>query len=490
VGAATAVVIFGASGDLTQRKLGPALHSLSCSGQLPAATRIIGVARTSYTNETFRERIQEGVQAYARLKPGSNICELWSSFEDRFSYLAGSLEDPKTYSRLRQQLEAMTTASGEAPNVLFYLAIPPQAAETVVTCLADAGLHRAPRAWRRAVFEKPFGVDRATAAHLNELIQRVFREPQIYRIDHYLGKETVQNILILRFANTVFEPLWNRDHVDHIQITLAETVGVEQRAGYYDRTGVIRDIVQNHGLQILALSLMERPSRFDADSLRDAKRDVLDAIREPAPEDVVLGQYESYRDEPAVDPESRIPTFVALRLRVNTWRWRGVPIYIRSGKCLPAKTTEVTVQFKRCECPMLLSQSEANRLMLRLQPNEGIDLQIETKLPGAGLDARPTDLVFNYADHFGAQAVPDAYERLLLDAIEGDPSLFIRSDEIEASWSVVEPLLRLHEDPIFPVPRYEDGCWGPETSDALLEADGRVWLAECAPSDRGSPCVA
>ncbi|UCF10853.1 MAG: glucose-6-phosphate dehydrogenase [Candidatus Bipolaricaulota bacterium] len=485
----TVVVIFGASGDLTQRKLGPALHSLSCEGQLPASTKIIGVARTALSDESFRARIEEGVEAYARLKPGSNLCSLWSTFEERFSYLAGALEDPQTYSRLRQRLTALASSPSEEANVLFYFAIPPQAVETVVRQLAEAGLHHASRAWRRAVFEKPFGVDRTTASQLNELVREVFREPQVYRIDHYLGKETVQNILVMRFSNTVFEPLWNRDHVDHIQITLAETVGAEHRASYYDQTGVVRDIVQNHGMQLLALTMMERPEGFDAASLRDAKRNVLEAIKEPTREDVVLGQYESYRDEAGVDPDSRTPTFVALRLRVDTWRWRGVPVYLRSGKRLPAKTTEITVQFKTCDCPPLLSQSEPNRLMLRLQPNEGIGLQIETKLPGAGLVTKPTDLVFDYADHFGAAAAPDAYERLLLDAIAGDPSLFIRDDEIEASWSAVEPVLRLHEESSFPVSRYKDGCWGPETSDEMLEADGRLWLAECSPSERGSQCV-
>ena len=479
------VVVFGASGDLTQRKLGPALHSLACTGQLPSSTQIIGVSRTVLSDAAFRDRLYQGVEDYARLKPDSKLCSQWPSFEDRFSYLAGALDDPQTYARLRQRLaKAGGGSEGDIP-VLFYLAIPPQGVPTVVQRIAEAGLHRSPRAWRRVVFEKPFGTDRQSAAELNQLTRTLFREPQVYRIDHYLGKETVQNLLSLRFANTAFAPLWCREHVDHLQITLAESDGVGKRAQTYDRTGVVRDILQNHGLQLLALAMMEPPDGLDARSLRDAKRDVLQAIRTPSLDDVVLGQYAAYRDEAGVQEASRTPTYVAVRLHVDTWRWRGVPVYVRSGKRLPTKTTEITVQFKTPNSPFpLTSPLHPNRLMVQLDPCEGLQLQVETKVPGAGLVTKPTDLVFHYADHFGARALPDAYERLLLDALQGDPSLFLRDDEIEACWSVVEPLLSLHENPQFLLAEYADGSWGPEAADALIEADGRAWLSECTCTHR------
>jgi glucose-6-phosphate 1-dehydrogenase len=476
---ATAIVIFGASGDLAQRKLGPALHSLACSGQLPSTTQVIGVGRTVLSDSGFRERLFQGVQRYARLKPDTALCDLWPSFADRFSYLTGDPGDPRTYSRLSQRLVAGSQHT-DPINVLTYLAVPPHAVPTIIRGVAEAGLQRSADGWRRIVFEKPFGVDRASAHALNRTIHGLFSEPKVFRIDHYLGKETVQNILTLRFANAVFEPLWCRDHVDHLQITLAEKDGVGHRAGYYDRTGVIRDILQNHGLQLVALAMMEPPESLEADALRDAKIKLLQAIRTPSAEDAVLGQYKGYGDEPGVAGSSRTPTYAAVRLHVDSWRWRGVPVYIRSGKYLPVKTTQITLQFKPPKAALpLTSPIQPNRLMLQLEPNEGMHLQVETKLPGAGLETRPTDLVFHYADHFGAQALPDAYERLLLDALQGDPSLFLRDDEIEACWSVVEPLLRLHEHPGYRVAPYPDGSWGPNEADALLEADGRAWLSEC-----------
>jgi len=480
-----AIVIFGASGDLTQRKLGPALHSLSCAGQLPTPTNVIGVGRTVLSDEAFRDRLYRGIEAYARLKPDPNLCNLWPTLGHRFSYLAGSIDDARTYTRLGQRIAALSEAPLEDTGVLYYLAVPPEAAETIVAGLATAGLHRSGHGWRRIVFEKPFGVDGEAAARLNRRVHDVFREPQVFRIDHYLGKETVQNILVLRLANGIFAPLWSREFVDHVQITLAESGGVGRRGATYDRMGVVRDVLQNHGLQLVALAMMEPPVSLAPEPLRDAKLAVLRAIRRPEPSDAVLGQYQGYRDEPDVDPGSDTPTYVAVRLHVNTWRWRGVPLYLRCGKQMAEKVTEITVQFKPTATPLTNALPPPNRLTLRLQPDEGIKLRIQTKVPGAGQRIRSTDLAFGYAEQFGPDAIPDAYERLLLDALEGDPTLFLRSDEIEAAWDVVEPLLRRETGADVPFP-YSEGSWGPAEADALIERDGRSWLAGCAPTRRNA----
>ena len=469
-----AIVIFGASGDLTQRKLAPALHSLSCAGHLSPQTRILGVGRRKIADGAFRARLFEGVQAYARLKPDPRLCDLWSRFENRFTYFRMPDMDTADFVRLAELLRSAELASETDENLLFYLATPPAAAPAIVQGLADVGLATPGLGWRRIVFEKPFGYDLIGAQDINRIVHRVFDESQVLRIDHYLGKETVQNILAFRFANAIFEPLWNRDYIDHIQITVAESIGVEHRAGYYEQAGILRDIVQNHLLQLLTLVAMEPPSSASAKALRDEKVKVLEAVRPIEANDVVLGQYGGYQDEEDVATDSRTPTYAALRLCVDNWRWRGVPFYVRSGKRLPEKKTEITLQFKDVPHQLFPQGGEPapNHISLQIQPDEGVHLRFEAKVPGAGMQTRPVDMTYHYKDHFGEAGLPDAYERLLLDALNGDPSLFIRSDEVELSWGLIDPLLRTDLDPI----RYRAGTWGPKKANRLTGAPNRQWL--------------
>jgi glucose-6-phosphate 1-dehydrogenase len=466
-----AIVIFGASGDLTRRKLVPALHSLVCADLLHPATQVTGVARSALSDTAFQDRLYEGVTEYARLKPG--LCELWANFEKNVSYLAGSYDDPDTYRRLAAHLDA---ASGTRGNRLFYLATPPTLYPLVVAQLGRAGLNHGDSGWTRIVVEKPFGHDLPSARQLNAQVHAVFDESQVYRIDHYLGKETVQNLMTFRFANAIFEPLWNRNYVDHVQITAIEGEGVGRRAGYYDQAGVLRDMLQNHVLQLLTLTAMEPPSAFNAKTLRDEKVKVLQSLRPVRLEHGVWGQYRGYRDEAGVAPGSKTPTYVALKLYVDNWRWQGVPFYVRSGKRLAQKTTEIALEFKRV--PHRIFEQDAglvpNRLSLCIQPDEGMHLRFETKVPGAGMRAAPVDMDFHYGEHFGAHSLPEAYERLLLDAVHGDAALFARSDEIELAWQLVDPLTR-EVEPVL----YEPGCWGPCAAEALLAQDGREWIAGC-----------
>ncbi|MGD2165623.1 MAG: glucose-6-phosphate dehydrogenase [Anaerolineae bacterium] len=483
------IVIFGASGDLTHRKLVPALHTLSCRRLLSSRTHVIGVSRSEYSDDEFRDRLYDGIEEYSRAasNPG-NVCQLWPDYARNYSYLAGDLSELETYERLGERLaslvetgDAESTSDGGG-NVLFYLAVPPTLYTMIVERLGQAGLNRSNAGWRRVIVEKPFGHDLASARRLNEQLHTVFDESQIYRIDHYLGKETVQNIMSFRFANAIFEPIWNRNYIGHVQISVAETVGVGHRAGYYEHAGVLRDMFQNHLMQLLTLTALEPPAAFEADALRDEKAKVLQAIS-PITESV-RGQYRAYRDEKEVAPDSDTATYAALKLWVDNWRWRGVPFYLRSGKRLALKTTEIAIEFK-C-VPHLMFAIEPRKditpdvLSLCIQPNEGIHLRFQAKEPGAGMRTRPVTMEFHYASHFGTDALPDAYERLLLDALNGDASLFGRADEIERAWSLIDPVLeRWRGEEAPPLGFYESGTWGPPQADRLIASDGRAWHQQC-----------
>ncbi len=485
------IVIFGASGDLTQRKLVPALHTLSCRQLLSPKTRVIGISRSEYTDEAFRDRLYDGIVEYSRAASGAQgVCQLWSEYAKNYVYMAGDLSDLETYRRLGNRLASVREMPSETPlgreeagsNVLFYLAVPPTLYPMIVDRLGRAGLNRSDEGWRRIIVEKPFGHDLESARRLNEELHTVFDEHQIYRIDHYLGKETVQNIMSFRFANAIFEPLWSRNYVDHVQISVAESVGVGHRAGYYEQAGVLRDMFQNHLVQLLTLTALEPPVAFEANALRDEKAKVLEAI--PPITETVRGQYREYRDEEEVAPDSDTPTYAALKLWVDNWRWRGVPFYLRSGKNLALKTTEIAIQFKCVPHLMFAVGREkditADVLSLCIQPNEGIHLRFQAKEPGAGMQTRPVTMEFHYAGHFGTDALPDAYERLLLDALNGDASLFARADEIELAWSLIDPVLERwegEEGP--PLAFYASGTWGPSVADQLLARDGRAWHHQC-----------
>jgi glucose-6-phosphate 1-dehydrogenase len=466
------VVIFGASGDLTRRKLIPALHSMACEGLLPQHTRIVGVARSKLTNKAFRERLYTGVEAYARFKP--DMCTQWSSFSGRHTYIAGGYDDPQTYQRLRVHLDKSDRFLGKPANHLFYLSTPPFLYPIIIENIGTAKLNRRPAVWSRIIIEKPFGHNRESAQILNQQVHAVFDERQIFRIDHYLGKETVQNILTFRFANAIFEPLWNRNYIDHVQITVSEKVLVGDRAGYYDRSGVLRDMFQNHLLQLLTLVAMEPPAAFNARSLRDEKVKVLQALRLPSRSDIVLGQYDGYLEEQGVSENSQTPTYAALRLYIDNWRWQGIPFYIRSGKGLAHKVSEITLQFKQVP-HLLFPQKEVlsrNHLTLCIQPNEGIHLKFATKTPGAGMQTAPVDMEFFYANQFGHTALPEAYERLLLDAMQGDASLFTRADEIELAWQFIDQLTK---EPYLQPYLYSVGSVGPTAADVLLANQDSEW---------------
>ena len=490
-----AVVIFGASGDLTSRKLMPALQALASRDQLSPGTAVVGVGRTDLGDDGFRRRMRQAVEAAARRRPGGGVDEqAWSQLEGGFRYVSGGYDDLSTYKDLAETLDDLDREHGTAGNRLHYLSTPPGVFSAVVHQLGAAGLHRpAPGGqFCRVIIEKPFGRDLASARRLDHQLHEVLDEEQIYRIDHYLGKETVQNVLALRFANTIFEPVWSRQYVDSVQITVAESEGVGDRAGFYETAGALRDIVQNHLLQVLALTVMEPPASMSPTGIRNEKVKALDAVDVLEPEEVlsdtVRGQYArgwlggeevpGYLEENDVAPDSRTETYVAMRLRVDNWRWAGVPFYLRTGKRLPKRVTEVALEFSRVPhlpfAPTQAAQLGPNALVLRIQPDEGITLRFGAKVPGQAFDVRTVSMDFSYGAAFLEEAA-EAYERLLLDALLGDPTLFIRTDEVDQAWRIVQPLLETWaEEPVRPVP-YEAGTWGPVEGDRLLEADDRRW---------------
>lgn len=487
------IVIFGASGDLTARKLIPALYHLFVEKRLPNPFRIIGFARREKSDDGWRDELKAALQQFSRTKKVDDA--VWAEFAANLTYCQGDLEDPKAYAQLSARIAGFPDTRLQR-NLLFYLSISPTQFADVVSQLSQAKLlSRVPQpdGWQRVVVEKPFGQDLVSAQRLNSELTQFAQEKQIYRIDHYLGKETVQNILMFRFSNSIFEQLWNRQSVDHVQITVSEKLGVGARGGYYEEAGALRDMLQNHLLQVLALVAMEPPVSLEAESVRDEKVKVLNAVRRWQPDqiaqNVVRGQYiqgsiggkdcPAYRKEPKVRPDSNTETFVAMRLMVDNWRWAGVPFYLRTGKYLPLSASEVRIQFRPTPNVLFAAQCgpklDANAITLRLQPNEGITLRFNGKIPGNNIQIRPVRMHFGYDTEFGAYT-PEAYERLLLEAIGGDATLFIRRDEVEAAWGIVDPIRSgWGSQPLTEREFYPAGSWGPAAAAELLTLSGRSW---------------
>ncbi|MBI3804931.1 MAG: glucose-6-phosphate dehydrogenase [Nitrospirae bacterium] len=486
------IIIFGATGDLTQRKLVPALFHLAQGGLLPDRWYVLGVGRSRLDDAGFQKRVAASIESDARGRPIDRSTR--ETFLGRFHYLSGDSHEPEFYARLKARLMALDEQYRSGGNRLFYLAVPPTLYTEIIENLGEAGLNRSPgKGWSRIIIEKPFGTDLSSAQALNRRVREVFKEPQVYRIDHFLGKEAVQNILFFRFANAIFEPIWNRRYIDHIQITASETLGVERRAGYYEGAGALRDMFQNHLLQLLCVIAMEPPASFESEAIRDEKTKVLRSIRSIHASEIdrvaVRGQYGegvidgapsvAYRNEPGVAPASQTETFAALKLHVDNWRWQGVPFYLRSGKRLDKKATEVAIQFKQVPHllfkPLLSEKIQPNTLVLCVQPSEGISLTFQAKRPGPKLCMCTVTMDFNYRNAFQVPS-PDAYERLLLDCLAGDPMLFSREDWIDWSWSILAPILdRWEKGPADPFPIYKAGSWGPKEADDLIEQDGRQW---------------
>jgi glucose-6-phosphate 1-dehydrogenase len=473
----TTIIIFGASGDLTWRKLVPALYNNYVKGRMTRCREIVGFARRPFTDETFRSRLLEGVKTFS---PESFEQARWDEFSSKLVYFQGNLDVPDDFTRLG---DFLAQREGKPTNRLYYLATAPEHYIPVVNCLGHAGLVGQSEAWRRIIVEKPFGNNLSSARELNNVLHSVFEESQVYRIDHYLGKETAQNVLFFRFANTIFEPIWNRRYVDNIQITVSETVDIEHRADYYDSVGVLRDMFQNHLLQLLSLVAMEPPASFEADAVRNETFKLLSSIRPISLTDTVRAQYEGYRQTEGVAPDSQTPTYAAIKLYIDNWRWKGIPFYLRSGKSLAAKTSQVIVEFQRP--PHLMFhlpdgyQFVPNILSLCIQPDEGIHLMFEAKVPDSDQDMRSVDMEFKYRDSFSG-VLPDAYERLLMEALRGDASLFTRSDGIEAAWKLIDSISDGWETSNIPdLALYRCDSWGPSEANALLMRDGRSWRLGC-----------
>ncbi len=488
------IVIFGATGDLTHRKLIPALYHLAADGELPTGVKIIGFARREKTDEEFRDGLEEVHQKVSRSGHDQRV---WKSFVEAVSYHQSEFTDPDGYQRLANTLDEIDTVRGGKGNRLFYIASAPEFFDEILIQLKKAGLNKAgDGCWARVIVEKPFGTDLGTAKHLNQVVNATFHERDTYRIDHYLGKETAQNLMVLRFANAIFEPLWNSKHISHIQITCSENLGMEGgRGAYYDTAGALRDMVQNHLLQLLSLVAMEPPTDLSADGVRDEKVKVLRSLRKwdtpkKVAANVVRAQYiaghvdgvpvPGYREEDRVDPASQTEAYVAVRLLIDTWRWSGVPFYIRMGKRLPKKSTEISVHFKDAPCVLFNATCGGvpggNVLVIRIQPDEGISLRMVSKIPGNNLRLEPVKMDFHYATSFGKTS-PEAYERLLLDAIAGDATLFARRDEVEEAWKFIDHIEHAwHQSPKPPpMANFVAGSWGPKEADDLLSHDGNQW---------------
>lgn len=489
--AATVIVIFGAGGDLTWRKLMPAIFNLYLDNWLPEHFAVLGIARTEMTDKDFRKRMHEGVDKFSRR--GKSKKEDWDGFEKFISYKKGDFSDAATYKATKKQIDLLETTWKTKVNRVFYMAVPPSFFEEIAIKIGENGLSENKKC-SRIVIEKPFGHDLDSARHLNALLHGLFDESQIYRLDHYLGKETVQNILAFRFANAMFEPIWNRNYIDHVQITVSEQLGVELRGNYYETAGALRDMIQNHLLQLMCLIAMEAPVSFDADEVRNKKVDVLNALRKFKPEDVhknaVRGQYDAgwiegkkvigYTNEPDVESTSNVETFAAVKFYIDNWRWQGVPFYMRTGKRMNETISVITIQFRPVphhSFPVETTENwQPNRLILNIQPHMGIRMRFQAKQPGLKMLLNPVDMLFNYSDAYSG-GTPEAYETLLLDIFQGDATLFMRSDQVEAAWAILMPVIdawKANSSPNFP--NYDAGSQGPEEAEALIARDGHNWI--------------